>query len=566
MLIDILIFLLVLSALIFFHELGHFVAAKACGIYVDRFSIGMPPRVFGVRLGETDYCVGALPIGGFVKMAGQEDAPLSEEERESTYGHVPPERWFNNKPVWQRTTVILAGPVMNLVLGVVLYLGVAALGGNVPEWEITARVGLVEEDSAAAAAPLYLERPGTPASAYAGEPDATGWQPGDYVVSVNGTPAENNTDLAMAAVLGGEGEEHVVVLEREAPDGTRTRYVSPITPTIREGEERPSFGVWPFEPAMVAEALPDMPAGKAGLRPDDVVLRIDGTPVCVATMVDYVESVPDGQAVALDVLREGDHVALTMVPETIGRVRGLGISAADPHGEDPEQSTPVVVSITDELKEATGLQRKDVVTEVNGEPATVARLKELEQGAPEGSLTLKLARPAVLFGIVQQASELEVTVPVDAVRAIGITFAPKTVFVKAAPSEIVPEALRQSYKAVSMVVGTVRALVTGAVSPKDLGGPVLIYQLTTAAADEGVRWLLRIAAFISVNLFIFNLLPIPMLDGGLLVMLGLEAVRRKPMSEKFQERFQTFGLVVIVGLMLFVTWNDLERWITSIKP
>src|SRR5512147_1887991 len=96
----ILIFLAVLSTLVFWHELGHFIAAKVCGIYVDQFSIGMPPRLFGVKIGETDYCVSALPIGGYVKMAGQEDAPRSAEEREKEYAHVPPHRFYNNKPVW----------------------------------------------------------------------------------------------------------------------------------------------------------------------------------------------------------------------------------------------------------------------------------------------------------------------------------------------------------------------------------------------------------------------------------------------------------------------------------
>ena len=566
MFIDVLIFLLVLSALVFFHELGHFLAAKACGIYVDRFSIGMPPRLFGFRLGETDYCVGALPIGGFVKMAGQEDSPLSEEERQSTYGHVPPERWFNKKPVWQRYTVILAGPLMNLVLGVVLYLGVAILGDHVPEWEVVARVGDVEEGSAAASAPLYDERPGAAIADYAGEPAAVGWRTGDFIVSIDGTPAENNTDLAMTAVLGGADQAHLVILERIGDDGTRRRYASPITPTVREGEERPSFGVWPFDVAMVGEALPDMPADRAGLQPDDIIERINGTPVCVKTMISYIESVPMGNAVVLDVLRDDERVELTMTPETIGRIRGLSLGAADAEAEDPDQSRPAVLSVSDELKEATGLHRKDVITEINGQAATVALLQELEKASPDGTLQLSIERPAVLFGLVQKPDSLEIEVPVDAVRWIGVTFAPKTVFVKAAPSEVVPEALRQSYKAVTMVVGTVYALITGSVSPKEIGGPVLIYQLTTAAADEGVRWLLKIAGFISVNLFIVNLLPIPVLDGGLLVVLGIEAVRRKPLSEKFQERFQSVGLMMIVGLMIFVTWNDVARLITSIKP
>jgi len=155
LLVNLLVFIVVLGVLIFFHEMGHFLAAKACGIYVDRFSLGMPPRVAGIRLGETDYCIGALPIGGYVKMAGQEDAPLSEEEREKDYGHVPPERWYNNKPVWQRMIVIVAGPLMNLLLGILLYGIVAAAGTRVPESEISTRAGFVKPESPAASAPLY---------------------------------------------------------------------------------------------------------------------------------------------------------------------------------------------------------------------------------------------------------------------------------------------------------------------------------------------------------------------------------------------------------------------------
>ena len=128
----IIVFLLVLGLLIFVHELGHFVAAKACGVYCNRFSLGMPPRLIGFKFGETDYCLGALPFGGYVKMAGQEDAPMTEEEREKEYGHIPAHRWLNNRPLWQRVVVFAAGPFMNLVLAVILYAAVAAAGAEGP--------------------------------------------------------------------------------------------------------------------------------------------------------------------------------------------------------------------------------------------------------------------------------------------------------------------------------------------------------------------------------------------------------------------------------------------------
>ncbi|MBN2311055.1 MAG: site-2 protease family protein, partial [Candidatus Hydrogenedentes bacterium] len=152
---DVLVFCVVLAELVFFHELGHFLAAKACGVYCDRFSVGMPPRLFGIRIGETDYCIGALPIGGYVKMAGQEDVPKTEEERQEEFGHVPPERWLINRPKWQRALVFAAGPIMNLVLGVILYGIVAAVGAEVPVSKVDNRIGMIEPGSPAENAPLY---------------------------------------------------------------------------------------------------------------------------------------------------------------------------------------------------------------------------------------------------------------------------------------------------------------------------------------------------------------------------------------------------------------------------
>ena len=182
------------------------------------------------------------------------------------------------------------------------------------------------------------------------------------------------------------------------------------------------------------------------------------------------------------------------------------------------------------------------------------------------TLKVKIERPTILFGLVQRGKELQLDIPIDSVRAIGISFGSKTEFVTATASEIIPEALGRSVKAFGIVVDTVVALVSGTVSAKDLGGPVLIFQMTTMSAEHGLAALLSMSAFISINLFIFNLLPIPVLDGGQLVVNSLEAIRRKPLNEKFLEYFQMAGLVLVVGLMIFVTWNDVARWVTSIKP
>jgi len=565
MIFSILVFLFVLSALIFFHELGHFVAAKACGIYVDRFSIGMPPRLFGWRLGETDYCVSALPIGGYVKMAGQEDAPLSEEEREKDYGHVPSHRWFNNKPVWQRIVVLLAGPFMNLVLAVFLYALLAALGGQVPEWEVSARIGAVEPGSPAAAAPLYRQQEGVAPEDYTGQPEAEGWQTGDVVVSLDGRRVDNITDLAISAILGGVGTPHYAVIERRGADETAVRYVSPIAPALLEEEAHARFGVAPFETVKVGKVLEGHPAEAAGIEEGDLIVRANGKSVDRSTFIALVEQVEEGATLNLEVMRGVQQLTVSVQPKTVGRLRGLTLAVGPALAEG--ETYPVVAAVNTDFAEGSGIQRKDVIVEVEGQPATLDRIQALELRSPGKTLRVKVRRPAILLGLLQDQEELTLDLPVDPVRAIGVALSfPVEVFHRVPAAQIVPEAFRQSYLALERTLLTVKALIVRDVSPKDVGGPVMIFDVTAKAAQAGLTWLLKITAFISINLCVFNLLPLPVLDGGGILLQAVEGIRRKPLSPQFQERFQQLGLLLIVSLMLFVTWNDLGRWISELKP
>jgi regulator of sigma E protease len=567
MLFSVLVFLLVLSLLVFVHELGHFLAAKACNIYVDRFSLGMPPRVAGFRWGETDYCISALPIGGYVKMAGQEDAPLSDEEREQDYGNVPPDRWFNNKPVWQRFIVILAGPFMNVVLAVALYAILAAVGADVPEYNVVPRIGQVEPDSPASGAPLYVYEDGAEPSSYTGTPDATGWQTGDLILSLDGRSADNLGDLAINAILGGEDTVHYVLLERTNPDDSTTTYVSPLKPTIIGEEEHPRFGVAPFDTAQVGEVLPDSPAADAGLQPGDIIRRADGAIVDWPTFTKLVSEKEAGAALALVVDRESERLHLTLKPETIGRIKGL-VAGVPREGneEDLEAAAPVVLGITEDTLSEYGIQRKDVIAAVDGEAVTMEEFRELERSKAGETVKLTLERPAILLGLLQRAETKEIEVPIEPIRAIGVVYDPVMVFHRVPAGEVLPEAFRQSYLAIERTVLTLKALVTADVSPKALGGPLMILDVTATAARAGWAWLIKITAFISINLAVFNLLPLPVLDGGLFVIHAIEGIRRKPLSLKVQERFQQAGLLLIISLMLFVTWNDIWRWIDNLRP
>ena len=563
--VDILIFLVVLGLLIFFHELGHFVAAKACGVYCDRFSLGMPPRLFGVRIGETDYCVGALPLGGYVKMAGQEDVPTTDEEREETYAHVPPERWFNNRPLWQRFIVILAGPMMNLVLAVVLYGIIAAVGAMVPEAEVDNRIGRIEPGSPAAKAQMYLISGDKKDVDYARAPDAVGWQVGDRVVDINDSRITNIGEAAIDAILGA-GKVLEVEIERVGDDGALERYLCPVEPRVIPGTPHARFGIAPFRTPLVDHIMEDSPAEKSGLQEGDIIARANGEVVDRSTFIALVETTPEVESLSLDIERGAEEIEIVVQPRTVGRFRGF---VTDPPinlvTHETDDAKPVVALVSDE-QDRDGLQRRDVIEKINGQPATVALLYEIEQANPGGTVEFNIRRPALLYGYVREEETLTVKVAIPPVRAIGIQFGTKMVFHRVPPARVAPEAFRQSYQAIRHTLQILAMLVSGNVSPKELGGPVLIYQVTTTAAREGYWWLVKITAFISVNLCVFNLLPVPVLDGGLLLVFVIEGVRRKPLNMKVQQIIQQMGLVLIIGIILFVTFNDVSRLIARWMP
>jgi len=577
MLVNILIFIAVLGVLIFFHELGHFLAAKACGIYVDRFSLGMPPRVFGVRLGETDYCIGALPIGGYVKMAGQEDAPLTDEERDETYGHVPEDRWFNNKPVWQRFIVIFAGPAMNFVLAILLYGVIAAVGAQVPETDVDNRIGMIQPDAPAATAPMYLMTDDRAPVDLEGPPYAVGWQTGDRLLSIDGERIINiKEDAAYDAVLGA-GKTLRVVIERSTADGTARRYLSPIKPQVLSEDGLARFGIAPFETVLIAEVLPDSPAQASGLLAEDIIRRANDRVVDQLTFRDLVEKTPEGETIALEVQREEGNVDIVVQPETVGRCLGLvaGTRLPSPPRSvrsprsvraPPPPPAPVVLVAPENLAEARDLLPGDIIETMAGQPATLDLLSEIERLRPGEQVEVGIRRPEVLFGLLREEESRTAVLTFTAVRAIGVRFGVSTVFHRVPAALVVPEAFRRAYQAMTRTMRTIKALATRSVSPKNIGGPVMIFQITTWAAREGVWRLFHITAFVSANLCVFNLLPIPVLDGGLLIYLLIEAVRRKPLDIKVLERIQQVGLVLIISLLVFVTYNDISRWVMSKLP
>ena len=637
-----LIFIAALSVLVAFHEAGHFIAAKACGVYVDRFSIGMPPRLFGVRWGETDYCIGALPLGGYVKMAGQEDAPRSEEEQQADYADVPPDRWFSNKPVWQRIIILVAGPAANVVLAALIYAIVAGVGAQVEESRLEARVGMVESGSPAQSAPLYAWPEGAERPDIAREPDAQGWQTGDQILSVNNKSVTNMMDVAQTAMFRG-GETVEVVLVREGLDGQTTRYLSPTQPEIIDDDfPLPRFGVMHFQTVLINGVVEGSPADEAGILPGDIILAANGRRVDVSSFTETVQATPDGDPLIALIERDGERLEIELVPRVVGTLMGVAFfGESDPfsflaeggmtvqraldspalparsvvlavngdenvlealeaaYTADPlapiealvrlprneertvsvtpaalvgamsgvdEEAAPVIASVSNAVKEAHGLLPQDVIVSVEGEPATPGFLRAALNQRIGSAVSLEIHRPAIGGGVLRGEDRFSVTIPVEAAGKVGVMMGPRMVYHRYPVAQIVPRVMHEMRGDFVLMYETLSGLATSKVSPRELGGPIMIAQITTTMANRGWVWLFEITALISINLAVINLLPLPVLDGGQVVMNLVEAIRRKPIDLRIQEKIQFVGVFMLLALMLAVTYNDISRIITGWIP
>jgi regulator of sigma E protease len=285
-------FLFVLGVLIFVHELGHFVMARRVGVRVLKFSLGFGPRLVGFTRGDTEYVISAVPLGGYVKMAGENpDDPRSGRDDE-----------FLSKSKWERFQILIMGPLMNLILAVVVTAGVLMNGAEVPAYQSKPPVvGQVVPDSAAAKAGI---RRGDRIVSVAGR-DVDTWQ--SFLINI-GTRADRNTEVGVLR----EGREFTVSV-MPAP---QTRF------------EIGDIGVLPDTRPTVGALLPGGPADKAGLKPRDVILRVDGAEILAPEQLIAAVSKKANTPVTVSVTRNGAPVDVTVVPEpNTGRCPSLAQGA-----------------------------------------------------------------------------------------------------------------------------------------------------------------------------------------------------------------------------------------------
>ncbi len=441
--------IIVLGVLIFVHELGHFWAAKWVGIRVERFSIGLGPRVWGFRRGDTEYVLSAIPLGGYVKMAG-----MGEEVLEAIEGggdgtpRQPQESDFDRKSVWERALVISAGVIMNMLFAFVAYSLVAGIwGGQEPD---TDRFAQVQEELLPAGAESLAEIPSGARLVRIGDRSVVHW--GDVRRGLTEAPPGPLT------------------VEFDEPAG-KVEVVVPEDVELRTTMAQ-ALNWW--TDARILAVQPGSPAAEAGLREGDLIVGVEGQPVTHWWEFRDAVRVRPEEPTEIQIQRDGGELVRTMTPSAVDE-------------RDPR----------------------------TGEMRTVGQI-----------------------GVVQDATYT---------------------FVGMGPLEAVRHGGRETVAVTGMILGFLRDLVTGQVSPRNLGSVVAIGEMSGQAAQAGAAVFLQFMAFFSINLAILNLLPIPILDGGWLVFLGIEAIRGKPVSVEQRIRWSQVGFVVLLGIMALALGNDFLR-------
>ena len=532
-------FLIILAPLVIVHEFGHYFFARVFGVKAEIFSIGFGPRIFSRQMGETEVRVSAIPLGGYVKLLGEErDVVLSPEDAK---------RSLHRQAAWKRFFIFFGGPLFNFLFAILVFMVILALG----EPQIASVVGRVVHGSAA---------------------ERAGFQSGDRVTAIEGLPVKKFEEIAAAI---SDHPRKDLSFSVWHPGATQPVTVT-VQPVAQEG-----FSVY-GETADVGEVdglLPiarttaigvsnrDSVAGKAGVETGDQIVRFNGAPV---TSWEEVEGrfghVAIGEPVQFVIKKKNAEKTLELsarksaAPATLASQFGL-------------HSTELFVDKTIEGSPASksGMQSGDRLMSIRGQyVASFYDLRDAVQRAGEKD-------GKVLVTWERAGREMRATIIPTATsgrdpllkKTIQYTVGVVPMLTLVEPVTVIERVLNPFtlvYKATErMVLFSWRNLVsvgkmfTGDVSVATLGGPIMIGKIAGDSLSRGLLAFLTTMAILSVGLGVLNILPVPVLDGGHLLLLGIEAIRGKPLSLRQMEVVQQVGLSLILLLMVVVIKNDLSR-------
>jgi regulator of sigma E protease len=521
------------SWLIFVHELGHYLLAKWNGVRVHVFSLGMGPYILSWRKGETLYVLSLVPIGGYVKMAGQDDLKPNQEATKDPHD-------YRNKRPGQRAMILAAGAIFNLIFA---YLGFA----------FCYRVGVKMEGPVVGE--VFPETPLAKAMEY----DANGvlqpapLQRGDRITMVGGQPVKSQLEITLAVASSGSNRDIPVQYERNGrparqpaivhtqKDSTLGAAAIGFRPYSKEEEFQLGFEC--EQAVYIFETLPNTPAAQAGFQRWDKIVRVDGRDIEDRSDVQDCVKAAGGREQVFEVERDGKTEALRVAAarETKDKPFQIGISMIS---NRVKRIDPACEAYEEGLRQG-------------------GYILDLEKERDEKTLALGFVE--VVDGKKQVGHRIEV--PVESRSKSGFVFKTEIQQLEKIQYDTWGEACAVAWgdlwtHSISVFVVIYR-LCTGDVSVRAMAGPLGIGDMITrVAVQKPLMFYFWLLALLSLNLGVLQFIPIPLLDGFHLVMVAVEKLKGRPVSMRVQEAFQYAGLVLIIALLLFVTWNDIARRIS----
>lgn len=534
-------FIVLLGLLIFVHELGHFSVARWCGVRVETFSLGFGKKIWSKKRGDTTYCVSAIPFGGYVKMFGdQPGADVPESERAFSFTH---------KSVWQRMAIVLAGPLVNLIFAFFVFFAMTLIGEELPP----SKLGDVSEDT----------------KAY-----SLGFRSGDEILQVNGHEVPTLEELS-DKLTAGLGSQNLFKVRRGSEVLELTAAVeSPSEKELLEKHPLASgnIGTVPGFSFVSKGTVVGVPhsslAHKIGLRTGDQIVKIRDSKIAYWRDLEReFLSVPEDTKVQISVKRKSEpsspteELSFDFLVQNGGALEDLGLESPELYLARVVPDSPAAtagLAVGDRILAIDDVAMKrweDVLTAIksfSGKNSMSFRL--LRDGQEKQmSITPKMTSQPGVHGLDEKRYTIGISPIMNLVGEEAVKHRTLN------PIKGLTRSFDRTYDSTVLMVHGLLKLVSGEISPKNIGGVISIGQAAHESFKRGLSYYLHLMAMLSINLFILNLLPVPVLDGGHLVFYCVEAIKGSPVRAKTLEIAQQVGMALLLFLMVYALYNDVSK-------
>lgn len=521
-------FVILLGILVFVHEYGHFIVARMCGVKVEVFSLGFGKKILKYKSGDTTYCVSLIPFGGYVKMFGEQGGDIvPENERHLSFTH---------KKVWQRIAIVLAGPLMNLFFAILIFAGVSFFG----EETRSAKIAEIQSGSAA---------------------EVFGLKSHDKILSVNNEKVRSYEDFQNQLNLNKNNEASLIVQQDNELERTLKVKVTELkNPNIFSSNSMIGEiqGILPYAKGTLVAVKTESFFYKLGFRSADEIIKIDGSKVKVWKQ--------------LNLLADGKNHEVTLASNKVINIpaQDKTLNILELGFEEPDLYLDQVVPDSPAAK--AGILAHDKIILINDEPMKNWDnvLNKIKSYDGKDALNLTLMRdgvqiirkvtPQVTSQMTQQGKEdrrftIGIVPLVNFTNPETVVIAEDSIFIALA------KGVKRSYDVSSMTLISFVRMFQGEVSHKNIGGMISIGKVAKDSYAMGLQAFMITMGFLSISLFILNLLPIPVLDGGHLIFYIIELVKGSPLSIKKVEIAHQVGFGLLMALMALALFNDFTKFI-----